>query len=99
MSITEPNWHFEKGLILAFCSNELSREGKDQMVGKKESSMWRREVLQRSTMSQDDPQYEDVVGQHNMEMNIPKGGSLRWSMIPTNCAKWSFTKQLLENYK
>lgn len=39
--------------------------------------MWRREVLQRSTMSQDDPQYEDVVGQHNMEMNIPKGGSLR----------------------
>ncbi|WMV09700.1 hypothetical protein MTR67_003085 [Solanum verrucosum] len=29
----------------------------------------------------------------------PKGRSPSTSMIPTNCAEWSFTVQIFENYK
>uniref|UniRef100_M1DCL9 Uncharacterized protein n=1 Tax=Solanum tuberosum TaxID=4113 RepID=M1DCL9_SOLTU len=51
----------------------LSPEGKDQVGGDREQSTHHREVQRSSTMSPNDPEYDDAEGWCKTAMNYTKG--------------------------
>ncbi|WMV30123.1 hypothetical protein MTR67_023508, partial [Solanum verrucosum] len=64
---------------LAFCSNVLSNEGKDQVGEKREQSTHRQEVSRSSTMSPNDLEHDDVEGWCKTAMNYNKGRIVKTS--------------------
>ncbi|KAG5605866.1 hypothetical protein H5410_027358 [Solanum commersonii] len=62
LRIAESTWQVAERFYIAFCSNVLSTEGKDQVRGKRVQSMHHQEVPQSSTMSPNDLEHDDVEG-------------------------------------
>ncbi|KAG5619640.1 hypothetical protein H5410_004858 [Solanum commersonii] len=62
LRIAEPIRHIPTGPILAFCSSELSLEGKDQIGSEKEQLACHRAVSRSSTILPNDPKHKDAEG-------------------------------------
>uniref|UniRef100_M1DJ77 Uncharacterized protein n=1 Tax=Solanum tuberosum TaxID=4113 RepID=M1DJ77_SOLTU len=73
MRIAESTWQVAERSHFAFCSSVLSPEGKDQVRGKREQSVHRRDVSRGNTMSPNDPEHDDVEGWYKTAMNYIKG--------------------------
>ncbi|WMV47172.1 hypothetical protein MTR67_040557, partial [Solanum verrucosum] len=56
----------------AFCSSVLSPEGKDQVGGKREQSVYRQKVPRSSTMFPNDLEHDDAEGWCKTTMNYTK---------------------------
>ncbi|WMV24516.1 hypothetical protein MTR67_017901 [Solanum verrucosum] len=74
LRLTESTWRVAEGSYFTFCSSVLSPEGKDQVGRKRKQSVHRREVLQSSTMSTNDPEHDDAEGWCKTVMNYTKTG-------------------------
>uniref|UniRef100_M1D9C0 Uncharacterized protein n=1 Tax=Solanum tuberosum TaxID=4113 RepID=M1D9C0_SOLTU len=72
LTITEITFFTSSACLFLF-ARVLSPEGKDQVSGKREKAEHRREVLQSSTMSPNDPEHDDAEGWCKTTMNYTKG--------------------------
>ncbi|WMV37903.1 hypothetical protein MTR67_031288, partial [Solanum verrucosum] len=72
LKVAESTWRVPKWSYFTFCSSVLSPEVKDQVGGKREQSVYHREVPRSNTMSPNDPEHDDAERWCKTVMNYTK---------------------------